>query len=221
METPGTTSIGQAVRDAVSAAGPDTLVQSRDFRGPAAGVESALGHLVDEGELVRVHEGLYWRGRVTRFGMTTPSPLELAITVAGPGSGPAGIAAAHTLGLTAQVPSIVEVAVPGPGPDRLPEVRFCARPYRRRLHALSPLEVAVLEVLRDPAAADVSWPDTRTRLAALMASSAARRVVILDEAAAESHRGARARASELAGTAGSSDPTGPCRHHDRQHELIA
>lgn len=108
------------------------------------------GCLAAEGELVRVRRGLYWRGKKTRFGMTHPSVLEAAVAVGGPGSGPSGIAAGHLLGLTTQVPSTVDVAVPGKTPEPMPGVRFRSRPYSRRERRLTPVEVAVLEVLRGP-----------------------------------------------------------------------
>ena len=120
------------------------------------------------GDLVRVRRGVYYRGKPTRFGMTRPSILEAAVAVAGPGSGPAGVAAAHMLGLTTQVPGTVEVGAPGKVPEPMEGVRFRLRPFGRRELRLGPVEVAVLEILRDPGSVEASWAETRQRFAELL-----------------------------------------------------
>ena len=74
--------------------------------------------------------------------MTRPSAYQAALHIGGLGSGPASNAAAHALGLTTQVPSVVEVAVPGKTPDPFPGVRFRS--------------VGALEVLADPLVTEVS-----------------------------------------------------------------
>jgi len=82
------------------------------------------------------------------LGTTRPTPLQTALEIAGEGSGPAGVAAAAALGLTTQVPSVVEVAIPGRTPAPIAGIQFRSRSYLRREHRLRPIEVAVLEVLR-------------------------------------------------------------------------
>jgi len=164
MRTASRSSVSGEARHRVEHAAHGTFFRRRDFAGSDRAVESALSRLATSGELVRVRKGLYWRGQQTRFGMTRPSPLEIAVAVAGPGSGPSGVAAAHLLGLTTQVPATVEVAVPGSPPDPIPGVRFRSRPYSRREHRLTSIEVAVLEVLRDPDATEMSWPQVARRL---------------------------------------------------------
>lgn len=158
-----------------------------------------MSRLAGSGELVRVRKGLYWRGKQTRFGMTRPGALDVALAVAGPGSGPAGVAAAHMLGLTTQVPGTVEVAAPGKVPEPIKGVRFRSRPYARQARKLRPMEVAVLEVLRDPGAVELPWRAVEGRLAELMESNTIRRSVLDRSAADEPSPTVRARWAELTG----------------------
>lgn len=171
-----------AARHRVERGAPGSFLRRSDFSGSDRAVESALSRLTAEGELVRVRKGLYWRGKKTRFGMTRPSMLEAALAVAGVGSGPSGVAAAHLLGLTTQVPATVEVAVPGPAPDPMAGVRFRSRPYSRRERGLSAVEVAVLEVLRGPGTAETLWPDVECRIRELVEDGTVR-AGLLGEAA--------------------------------------
>lgn len=78
-----------------------------------------LRQLVAGGELVRVYRGLYYKGTKTVLGMTRPRPIDLALRIGGPGSGPCEYTAAHILHLTTQVPAQVCVAVPK-GHGRIP-----------------------------------------------------------------------------------------------------
>lgn len=115
-------------------------------------IDRALARLVERGELRRVRRGLYWRGRQTRFGMAHPDELQVAAKIAGvPGIGPAGIAAANTLGLSTQVPGRPSIAVPKRAPRSLATLRFVDRSGRtgRITQRLQPHTVAVLEVLGD------------------------------------------------------------------------
>lgn len=198
MRTVTTESVAGAARHRVTKARPGTFFRRRDFDGTDRAVESALSRLVAEGELVRVRRGLYWRGKKTRFGMTHPSVLETAVAVGGPGTGPAGIAAAQFLGLTTQVPATVEVAVPGKVPEPMRGVRFRSRPYSRRERRLTPVEVAVLEVLRDPHAAEVPWPRVEEHIRELLADGTVRTPVLDAEATSEPRVQARERWAKVA-----------------------
>lgn len=198
MRTVTTESVAGAARHRVTKARPGTFFRRRDFDGSDRAVESALSRLVAEGELVRVRRGLYWRGKKTRFGMTRPSVLETAVAVGGPGSGPSGVAAAQLLGLTTQVPATVEVTVPGKVPDPMRGVRFRSRPYSRRERRLTPVEVAVLEVLRDPHAAEVPWRRVEERIRELLADGTVRARVLDAEATSEPRVQARERWAAVA-----------------------
>lgn len=80
--------------------------------------------------------------------MASPRAADVALEVAGRGAGLAELAAAHSLGLTTQVPSVAVVAVPGRAPTPAEGSRFVSRSIERRIAGLWPVEVAVLEVLR-------------------------------------------------------------------------
>lgn len=198
MRTASIESVAGAARHRINRTRPGTFFRRRDFEGGDRAVESALSRLAAEGELVRVRRGLYWRGKKTRFGMTHPSVLEAAVAVGGPGSGPSGTAAAHLLGLTTQVPSTIDVAVPGKTPEPMRGVRFHSRPYSRRERRLTPIEVAVLEVLRDLDAAEASWPRVVARIRELIADGTVRAGVLDAEASIEPRVKARERWTAVA-----------------------
>lgn len=198
MKTVSHTSIASATQRKIMSAPAGTFFTRADFTGSDQAVESALSRLVADDELLRVRRGLYWKGKSTRFGMTRPTPLQVALQVAGPGSGPTGVAAAHMLGLTTQVPSTSEVAVPGRVPEPLDGVRFRSRSFDRRLRGLRPLEVAVLEVLRDPGAVEVAWAVAARRFSELAGRGEIRPDVLREEAAAEAVPAVRQRLRDLA-----------------------
>ena len=189
------------VRAHVESAPPRTFFTRGDFDGTTAAVDTVLSRLAATETLVRVRKGLYWKGAQTRFGMTRPSALAVALQIGGPGSGPASIAAAHALGLTTQVPSVIDVAVPGKTPDPYPGVRFCSRAYERRQRELRPLEVAVLEVLRDPYVTEVSYQQVAARIKELIDTGIVRCDVLLDEANDEARPTVRTHMAEIAGLA--------------------
>jgi hypothetical protein len=86
--------------------------------------------------------------------------LELGLALAGPGGGPAGVTAARALGLTTQVPAVEMYAVAGRPRSAPAGVRFVSRSVERRIHRLAPIEVALLEVLRDwPGTSESTWED--------------------------------------------------------------
>lgn len=191
-------SVAGSARHKVRSAPADSFFTRQDFSGSDQAVESALSRLAANGDLLRVRRGLYWKGKPTRFGMTRPTSLHIALHIAGPGSGPAGVAAAHMLGLTTQVPSTSAVAVPGRVPEPLDGVRFCARSFDRRLRGLRPLEVAVLEILRDPDSVEVEWSTVAERLTQMVGRGAIRPDVLDEEARDEAVLAVRERLKELA-----------------------
>jgi Family of unknown function (DUF6088) len=194
-------STAAGVRGRALASTPGTFLRRKDFTGSDRAVESALSRLALSGELVRVRRGVYYRGVPTRFGMTHPDLLESAVAVGGPGAGPTGVSAAHALGLTTQVPGIVEVGVPGKVPDPMQGVRFRMRPFERREVGLTTIEVAVIEILRDPGAVEATDGETRQRLHDLIRRGAIRPELIAEEVAEERHIGARQRWKDLEVTA--------------------
>jgi len=191
-------SIAERVAGHVAALSQRSFVTVRDVDGSRSAVESAFSRLAADGEILRIRKGLYWKGTTTPLGMSPPRVEEVALELGGAGSGPAGIAAAHWLGLTSQVPSTFLAAVPGRVPSPCSGVRFTQRPIDRLLHSLTPGEVAVLEVLRaGPAVVETRW-EALPEVIAQLAASGSVRLDVLDEAAAtEPHRQARARWSEI------------------------
>jgi hypothetical protein len=186
-------SVASAAKERVLSAPAGTFLRRKDFVGSDRAVETALSRLFAKGELVRVRPGLYWVGKRTRFGMTAPSTLDAAVAIAGLGSGPSGVSAARTLGLTTQVPSVIEVAVPGNVPDPVSGVRFRSRSFVRREHRLTPIEVSVIELLRYPDSSEEGWPDISERVAGLISENVVRREALDEVIRDERHRGARER----------------------------
>ena len=160
-------SIATSVREQLAATPIDTFVWSRDLEGPSAAVETALSRIAVEPQppVLRVRKGLYWRTEWTRFGPSRPSTRQIVTAITGPGTGPAGMAAAHTLGLTTQVPGTEYYAVPGRPPRPIWGVKFLARPYHRRELGLRPLEVAIIEALKaSDAVIEAEWPTIVKRI---------------------------------------------------------
>jgi len=140
-------SVAAQVRQAVESIDRRAFLRARDLPGSRSAVDSALSRLAADGELVRVHKGLYYRPPPR--GRKRPLPLEVGMAIGGRGAGPAGISAARLFGLTTQVPSVEAVAVPGRAPADREGVRFVARSFSRREQGLNPYEAGLLEVLRD------------------------------------------------------------------------
>lgn len=143
--------VASVVREAV-ARSAGRFWHPDDFDGPPQAVAKALSRLVSSGELRRIRRGVYWRGESTRLGMAPPSPQRVVQELVEPlGVGPARWSAGLALGLSTQVPREEIVAVPGRAPQGSGSVRFVSRAActARRDEQLRPIEVALLEVLRD------------------------------------------------------------------------
>jgi hypothetical protein len=182
------TTIADRVREYVNALPTRSFLWSTDVPGPSAAVAAELTRLVRKRQLRRVRNGLYWKGPMTELGIAAPEPEDVALEVAGRGAGPAGVAAAHWLGLTTQVPGTPEIAVPGSLPTGVDGVRFTSRPYIRRELGLTPTEVALIEVLRIwPIASETTWEEMRDRVAELI-SGGSLRAEKVDAAVNQEHR---------------------------------
>lgn len=192
------TSTAEYVAQEVDMMPARSFIAVRDLEGPRNAVESAFSRLASDGAITRVRKGLYWKGTDTEVGMSPPRTEEIAPAIGGLGSGPAGVAAAHSLGLTTQVPSTYLCAVPGRAPAPCQGIRFVQRPVDRLLMGLRPMEVAVLEVLRDgPTGLEFDW----SRLEDVIGDLSDRDIIrldLLDRALTdEPHREARARWRKL------------------------
>jgi len=142
--------VAAAVRAKVLAS-RDRFWRPEDFSdGSPGAVTHALGRLARNGELYRIHRGLYWRGVPTPLGMAPPPASRLASELAPfKGCGPASLSAALMLGLTTQLPRRESVAVPARAPADRAALHFVSRASATGRAPLRPAEVALLEVLRD------------------------------------------------------------------------
>jgi hypothetical protein len=198
VQSPDMESIAASVRSMLDSLSDRAFVHARRVPGPTGAVEAELSRLVRRGEIRRARKGLYWKGPKTRLGIAAPAPQDVALAVAGLGAGPSGIEAARWLGLTTQVPGRPQIAVPGRVPAPIAGVRFCSRSTRRREVDLAPLEVAVIEVLRDwPMSVEVGWDELRDKISELAATLQIRVDRIGDQVADEHHIALRDRWAEL------------------------
>ncbi len=201
------TAVAEHVRSAVVHAATDSFVSSRELleKLPASSrsaVDAALSRLAEAGELLRVRPGIYYRGKVTRYGTTSPEPIAVGYAVCrehgwNSGVGPSGYSAARRLGLTTQMPAREEMAVPGRAPADLPGVRFKARSGGAR-RGLKPDEIAVLEVLREwPRFSERGWDELCAAVSELATAKRVRPEVVLTAARRERHATARRHAERL------------------------
>lgn len=202
----------------------DRFWRPEDFDGSPDAVAQTLSRLVRAGELRRVRRGLYWRGMPTRLGMAPPPPDRLAVEVAGgPGTGPAGWSAALALGLSTQVPRRETIAVPGRAPRNPGAVHFVSRAAstKRRDERLRPVEVALLEVLRDwDGLVEVPTEEAVHRIARLADTDVVRLDRLVRASATEPPR-VRERLRHLLGALGRStfaDAVRPARSESARHD---
>jgi len=192
-------STAQLVREQIEALPPRSFISASEVQGPRRAVECELSRLAKAGEVVRARRGLYWKGPVTRFGMPSPRPFEIALAVAGPGAGPARLSAAAWLGLTTQVPAVNTIAVPGRVPAAPPFTRFVSRSIERRFRSLTLHEVSVIEVLREgPRLLESSWEAFAATVAQLAATDDLRASRITEQLVDEHHVAARDRWQPIA-----------------------
>lgn len=132
------------------------FVRARDLPVNPGAARKTLSRAASEGSLAKVAQGLYYKGVRTRYGMTRPRPLDIAMELlAESGVGPSGHSAAHAWGVTTQVPATAHVAAVG-STKALPSVTISRRSNLARLR-LPPLEIALLELLRDPRTMEAGW----------------------------------------------------------------
>ncbi len=203
----------------------DRFWRPEDFDGSSDAVTQTLSRLVRAGELRRVRRGLYWRGAPTRLGMAPPPPDRLAgEVVGGPGTGPAGWSAALALGLSTQVPRRETIAVPGRAPRNPGAVHFVSRAAstKRRDERLRPVEVALLEVLRDwDGLVEVPTDEAVGRIARLADTGVLRLDRLVRASMTEPPR-VRERLRRLLGALGrstSADAVRPARSESVRHDL--
>lgn len=152
-----------------------------DFSGTRSTVARALSRLADDGEMVRVKRGLYWRGVKTPLGMAPPTSAAIlgAVYDKTAGVGPAWLDAARKLGLTTQISRKSTFAVPYVVTG-LPLI-FVNRARRtgRADHNLDDAEIALFEVLYDwNEVVELSTADAVERLRSLIGKSIRPKAVV-------------------------------------------
>ena len=85
----------EMIRRQVQEVPAGTFIRPAELPGTRPAVLTALSRLHADGELVRVRNGLYWKGLQSRFGSGRPNLLDAAVAVAGTGAGPTGWSAAQ------------------------------------------------------------------------------------------------------------------------------
>jgi hypothetical protein len=126
-----------------------TFVRNSEPPGSNAARCNALSRAAADGNLIRVRNGLYYKGAKSRFGMTRPSDRDVAREVLGSdGVRPAGFSAVRHLGLTTRIPAEIHLSFWGPIPKGINGVRIHKRNNARR-RLLNESEIALLEVLRN------------------------------------------------------------------------
>lgn len=194
-------SISSLVDDIVAQLPADSFVTAAEIDQPRGPVDTALSRICADSGLLRIRKGLYWKGAATRLGMTRPRVEEVAFKIGGPGSGPAGVAAASWLRLTTQVPAMFTTAVPVRVPKPWGSIRFTKRSFGRRLRELQPTEVAVVEVLRaGPSIVEADWAHLAEVVSDLVNSGLIRPALLDEQISKEHHIATRTRWSELVET---------------------
>jgi Family of unknown function (DUF6088) len=129
------------------------LFVADDFAGSRQAVQRELSRLAGAGEIRKLRNGVYWRGKKTRLGITPPKAEEVVCKISGStaGVGPASWSAALELGLSTQHPNKEFVAAPKRIKGNFPRIQIKDRSGRelRRAEHLNRVEVALLEVLED------------------------------------------------------------------------
>lgn len=135
---------------AIRAVPARSFVRAESLPGTSTTIRKALSRAAKDGVVVRVGPGVYYKGVPTRYGMTRPSDGEALRVILGErGVGPAGYSAARAWGVTTQIPAVTEVATLG-ARKKIRNVKLITRSNLRRTD-LNEMEIALLELLRDPA----------------------------------------------------------------------
>jgi hypothetical protein len=153
--------IEETVRTRIEASG-GRFWRNDDFGDlPAPGVSQALSRLCRIGVIQRLRRGLYYEACLTIPGPNQPN-MALVRTLAARGKRvfPAGMAAAHLLGITTRIPTLIEIATSAACLPRLfaySRVIVHKRPPRWR--TLTETDAALLDVVRNRGLYSALSPD--------------------------------------------------------------
>lgn len=135
---------------AIRAVPARSFVRVASLPGSSTTIRQALSRAAKDGVVVRVGPGVYYKGVPTKYGMTRPSDGEaLKVLLGERGVGPAGYSAARAWGVTTQIPAVTELATLG-ARKKVKNVKLITRSNLHRVD-LNDMEIALLELLRDPA----------------------------------------------------------------------
>ncbi|MDO8384673.1 MAG: hypothetical protein Q7T17_17070 [Microbacterium sp.] len=135
---------------AIRAVPARSFVRVESIPGTSTTIRKALSRAAKDGVVVRVAPGVYYKGVPTKYGMTRPADGEaLKVMLGERGVGPAGYSAARAWGVTTQIPAVTELATLG-ARKKLKNVKLITRSNLGRAD-LNEMEIALLELLRDPA----------------------------------------------------------------------
>jgi len=162
ISMPLVNSIAGRIAERIDSSGEDTLWTYGDFGGmPETAVAAALSRLARTGKLSRIRNGVYYRPKKTRFGLTSPDASQVTAAVLnrrGISSVASGVGAYNRLGLTTQTSSTVtfdvskNVAAVKTGVPGRVRIRCVGK-----LRGITPDERAAIDALRD-----LKWiPDSR------------------------------------------------------------
>ncbi len=192
-----TTKASNAPAAAIRSVPPRSFVRLEALPGADPARRKAVSRAVSAGDLINVRHGLYYRGAKTRYGMTGPSTVEVALEVLGRrGIGPAGFSAAREWSLTTQVPPALHIAVLKPAKD-LPGITLSVRSNLDRVD-LRYKEIALVELLRGPEIyVEAGWRSLVEAVAGAVAAREVRIGKVLAVAASERDVATRANAARL------------------------
>lgn len=182
---------------AIRAVPARSFVHVETLPGTPTTIRKALSRAAKDGVVLRVRPGVYYKGVATKYGMTTPSESETLKTVLGErGVGPAGYSAARTWGVTTQVPAVREIATLG-SRRKIKNVKLITRSNLSRID-LNELEIALLELLRDPATlVESGWNSLTEHVKAASAEGGIRPDLLRRAVAGESSRAVRQNFAKL------------------------
>lgn len=182
---------------AIRSARPRSFVRLETLPGTAVARRKAASRAVADGDLINVRHGLYYRGAKTRYGMTRPSAVEVALETLGrKGVGPAGFSAAREWSLTTQVPPTLRIAGLKPAKD-VPGITVTLRSNLDRV-GLTYKEIALVELLRDPEAyVEHGWAALLDAVAAAESAREVRVGKVLSVAATERDVATRTNAARM------------------------
>lgn len=158
--------VADVIRRKVRNAAPERLWTFRDFASlRTSAVAKSLSRLAEEGVVYRVRKGVYYKPKVTRFGLLKPDPANVIAAVLDHKKvawKPSGISVWNAMGLTTQIAATAtftadhRVRVTAPNS----RVRVSTAPT---LRGVSVEERAALDALRDLRRVPDTTPDATIR----------------------------------------------------------